>query len=145
MPRLQARERGAWPKCGIGPGLHLTYDAGIGCDAVGSSSHEVGFEPLPSAVMFELVEEREDATGCSWTLQRLDAEGRLERSRMRLGWADYGVWSPDGGVTPVRVAEAVIAFALDRPEFDPLPDPFDAAMARRRVPDADARIGRLIR
>ncbi|MHC4246960.1 MAG: hypothetical protein ACYSUU_09185 [Planctomycetota bacterium] len=95
--------------------------------------------------MFELVEELEDATGCSWTLQRLDAEGRLERSRMRLGWADYGVWSPDGGVSPARVAEAVVAFALDRPEFDPLPDPFDAAMARRRVHDADDRIGRMIR
>jgi hypothetical protein len=64
---------------------------------------------------------------------------------MRLGWADYGVWSPDGGVSPVRVAEAVVAFALGRSEFDPLPDPFDAAMARRRVHDADDRIGRMIR
>ena len=52
--------------------------------------------------MFELVEELEDATGCSWTLQRLDAEGRLERSRMRLGWADYGVWSPDGSGRTIR-------------------------------------------
>jgi hypothetical protein len=95
--------------------------------------------------MFELIDEIEDPTGCTWTIQALDSEGSLQRTRVRLGWADYGVWSPDGGISPERVAEAVVAFALGHPEFSPLPRVLDAAMARRRIPDADAEIGRLIR
>ena len=59
--------------------------------------------------MFELIDEIEDPTGCTWTIQALDSEGSLQRTRVRLGWADYGVWSPDGGISPERVAEAVVA------------------------------------
>jgi hypothetical protein len=95
--------------------------------------------------MFELIDENEDSTGCTWTIQALDSEGGLQRTRIRLGWADYGIWSPDGGITPERVAEAVVSFALQRAEFSPLPQMLDAAMARQRVPDADVEIGRLIR
>ena len=95
--------------------------------------------------MFELIDEIEDSTGCIWTIQALDSEGGLRKTRIRLGWADYGVWSPDGGISPERVAEAVVSFALRHAEFSPLPESLDAAMARRRVPDADAEIGRLIR
>ena len=95
--------------------------------------------------MFELIDEIEDATGCTWTIQALDPEGRLQRTRVRLGWADYGVWSPDGGISPERVAEAVVAFALQHVELSPLPAMLDASTARRRVPGADAKIGRLIR
>ncbi|MDA0295803.1 MAG: hypothetical protein O3A31_07450 [Planctomycetota bacterium] len=95
--------------------------------------------------MFELIDEIEDSTGCIWTIQALDSEGGLRKTRIRLGWADYGVWSPDGGISPERVAEAVVSFALRHAEFSPLPELLDAAMARRRVPDADAEIGRLIR
>ncbi len=101
--------------------------------------------PFPRRRMFELIDEIEDPTGCTWTIQALDSEGSLQRTRVRLGWADYGVWSPDGGISPERVAEAVVAFALGHPEFSPLPRVLDAAMARRRIPDADAEIGRLIR
>ena len=99
----------------------------------------------PRRLMFELIDENEDSTGCTWTIQALDSEGGLQRTRIRLGWADYGIWSPDGGITPERVAEAVVSFALQRAEFSPLPQMLDAAMARRRVPDADVEIGRLIR
>ncbi|MEE2973378.1 MAG: hypothetical protein VX672_09645 [Planctomycetota bacterium] len=95
--------------------------------------------------MFELIDETEDPTGTSWTIQRIDPEGRLRRSVVRLAWAAYDVWTPDGTLPPSRVAEAVVAFALGRPEFDPLPDPLDAARARRVIPDADRMIGDLLR
>lgn len=95
--------------------------------------------------MFELIDEIEDPTGTSWTIQRIDSDGRLQRSVVRLSWADYDVWTPDGTLPPSRVAEAVVAFALGRPEFDPLPDRLDAARARRLVPGADRMIGDLLR
>lgn len=95
--------------------------------------------------MFELIDETEDPTGTTWTVQRIDPEGRLQRSEVRLSWADYDVWTPDGTLPPSRVAEAVVAFVLARPEFDPLPDRLDAARARRVVPGADRMIADLLR
>lgn len=94
--------------------------------------------------MFELLDERDSATGTRWTVQWIDADGGLHRSEFRLAWPDYDVWSPDGRATPAAVAEAVVRFALERPEFDPLPPVLDAAMPRRRVPGADDLIARLM-
>ena len=95
--------------------------------------------------MFELIDETEDPTGTTWTVQRIDPEGRLQRSEVRLSWADYDVWTPDGTLPPSRVAEAVVAFVLARPEFDPLPEHYSqelkqlvAAMLQR---DATKRPG----
>ena len=96
-------------------------------------------------VVFELIDEIEDATGTSWTVQRIDPDGGLLRSSIRLAWVDYDVWNPDGSLPPVKVAEAVMAFALTRPEFEPLPDRLDAATARHLVPGADRLIADLLR
>ena len=96
-------------------------------------------------MVFELIDEREDGTGTHWTVQVIDVEGGLRRSGVRLAWADYDVWCPDGSLPPARIAEAVVAIALTRPEFDPLPDVLDAAAARRRVEGADRMIAELLR
>jgi len=95
--------------------------------------------------VFELIDEREDATGTHWTVQVIDVEGGLRKTGVRLAWADYDVWCPDGSLPPMRIAEAVVAFALGRPEFDPLPETLDAAAARRRVEGADRMIADLLR
>ncbi|MBC03448.1 MAG: hypothetical protein CMJ34_09140 [Phycisphaerae bacterium] len=95
--------------------------------------------------MFELIDEREDSNGTRWTVQVIDPDGGLRRSGVRLAWADYDVWCPDGSLPPMRIAEAVVAFALGRPEFDPLPDKLDAAAARRKVKGADRMIAELLR
>ena len=95
--------------------------------------------------VFELIDEIEDAGGTSWTVQRIDPDGLLLRSTVRLAWVDYDVWNPDGTLPPVKVAEAVISFALSRPEFEPLPARLDAANARRLVPGADRLIAELLR
>lgn len=94
--------------------------------------------------VFELLDERDSPEGTRWTLQWIDPEGSLRRGEVRLAWPDYDVWCPDGSIPPVRIAEAVVTFAFDRPEFDPLPQVLDAAMARRRVEGADALIDRLV-
>ena len=96
-------------------------------------------------MVFELIDEREDATGTHWVVQAIDEDGGLRKTTVRLAWADYDFWCPDGGMTPARIAEAVVAFAMGRPEFDPLPDMFDAASARRRVDGADRMIAELLR
>ncbi len=94
--------------------------------------------------VFELLDERDSPHGTIWTLQWIDRDGALHRSEFRLAWPDYDVWSPDGGLAPSTIAEAVVRFALDRPEFDPLPKVLDAAMPRRRIPGADQLIARLM-
>lgn len=62
---------------------------------------------------------------------------------IRLHWADYNLWSPDGADAPERVALAVARFV--RARMDPLPESLDAALLRRRFPDADATIAELVR
>ena len=94
--------------------------------------------------VFELLDERDSPQGTVWTLQWIDRDGGLHRSEFRLAWPDYDVWSPDGCLAPSTIAEAVVRFALDRPEFDPLPKVLDAAMPRRRIPGADDQIARLM-
>ena len=94
--------------------------------------------------VFELLDERDSPTGTVWTLQWIDPDGGLHRSELRLAWPDYDVWSPDGGRPPATIAEAVVRFVLERPEFDPIPEVLDAAMPRRRIPGADEMIARLM-
>ena len=64
---------------------------------------------------------------------------------LRLAWADYDLWSADGADPPHAVALAVIEFLLTRLKLADLPPRIDASTARRRFPDADAVIPRLIR
>ncbi|HMN95168.1 MAG TPA: hypothetical protein PKC43_02275 [Phycisphaerales bacterium] len=73
-----------------------------------------------------------------------ERDGRAISVEVRLSWADYNLWSPDGADAPERVARAALLFLLSRSEGDP-PASFDAAMLRRRFPEADAEIARLLR
>jgi len=63
---------------------------------------------------------------------------------LRLSWADYDLWSNDGGDPPHAVATAVAVFLLSRISPSDLPPTLDASTARRRFPDADAEIPKLI-
>ena len=46
-------------------------------------------------IVFELIDEREDATGTHWTVQVIDVEGGLRKTGVRLAWADYDIYSWD--------------------------------------------------
>ena len=65
--------------------------------------------------------------------------------RLRLAWADYDLWIPDGTVEPARVADAILRFVLENSAFQPIPDRIDSSHPRRLVSDADQRIIHLIR
>lgn len=85
----------------------------------------------------EIVAEEELTSGWAFAAQALGADGRLMKCELRLSFADYNLWAPDGAIPPVRVAEAVLAFLSARLGGPGLPTRFDAAQARRMFPDAD--------
>lgn len=89
----------------------------------------------------EILSEEESGSGWRFDLQALEADGRLTRFEIRLSWADYNHWSPDGGDAPAAVAEAALRCLLEQPELRAvMPASFDAASLRRRLPDADELI-----
>jgi hypothetical protein len=94
--------------------------------------------------LFEILSEQEEPRGWSYDVQIIDRAAALRRVRMTLSWADYNLWSVDGGVPPSRVAEAVLSFLASH-AADDLPQRFDAAQVRRRFPDSDEAICRLAR
>lgn len=93
----------------------------------------------------EILSEQESPGGWEFSAQILDAEGALRSCRVTLSWADYNLWSPDGSDAPQRVAEAVVHFLADQVGADAVPGSFDASIVRRRFPNADASIARLMR
>ena len=70
----------------------------------------------------------------------IDAPEGSTLHELRLSWADYNVFCPDGTRTPAEVGRAVLSFfAAHRAQF-PLRERLDAAMARMRFADADRQI-----
>jgi len=92
----------------------------------------------------EILSEQQSQRGWMFDAQVLESDGTLRRHQVSLSWADYNLWSPDGSDVPSRVVEAMLDFVLDRLDGDNLPAKFDASLARRRFPDADATIPKLI-
>ena len=93
----------------------------------------------------EIVSEREEPSGWRFVAQVLDDRGTLSRHEVRLGWADYNLWSASGADEPAAVAIAVLAFLLSRTSPPDLRPSFDASIARRLHSDADAVLPRFIR
>ena len=92
--------------------------------------------------------EREQEDDGGWTFRLRFAAGTSGppvRRTVRLAWADYDLWSADGADPPHAVAAAVVEFLLSRLSPSDLPASVDASVARRRFPDADQEIPRLIR
>ena len=93
----------------------------------------------------EVISEREFKGGWSFEVQVLDDHGALSRHEVRLSWADYNLWSQDGADEPSNVIEAVMQFVTARTPPHDLPTKFNPSIARRKFPDADVTIPRLIR
>ncbi len=92
----------------------------------------------------EIVSEKEEPGG--WSFQVRIGEGASDdvTRTLRLSWADYNLWSHDGGDPPHAVARAVALFLLSRISAADVPVTIDASTARRRFPDADDEIPKLI-
>jgi len=87
--------------------------------------------------------EREGDGAWTWHAA-IDAPEGSTLHELRLSWADYNVFSPDGTRTPAEVGRAVLAyFAIHRADF-PLRERLDAAMARMRFPNADREIAAML-
>jgi len=87
--------------------------------------------------------EREAEQAWIWHAS-IDAAEGSSLHELRLSWADYNVYSPDGTRSPAEVGRAVLLFfARHRAEF-PLRERLDAAMARMRFPFADRDIAELL-
>lgn len=89
----------------------------------------------------EVRSERED--GASWIFELSLGGTDLVTSTMRLAWADYDWWAPDGRNSPSEVALAVARTFADSLALlgeSHLPATFDASVVRRRVGGADRLI-----
>jgi hypothetical protein len=81
-----------------------------------------------------VLEERETAHGWAFRL-RLERPGVAPAEHeMTLSWVDHDHWT-GGGTPPSRLAERLLGLLGDR--VDTLPARFDAARARRWVPEID--------
>lgn len=94
---------------------------------------------MPVVGPFEIVKEREEASGWSFDIQQIRRDGSLAGIRLTLSWADYDLFCPDGAVPPEGVARAVMEIA-DELWPEGVPPRFDASFPRKRAPDADRRI-----
>ncbi|HWB19936.1 MAG TPA: hypothetical protein VG711_06520 [Phycisphaerales bacterium] len=92
----------------------------------------------------EVLAERETGSGWEFDMQVMNARGELERSTVRMGWADYNLWSPSGSDEPWKVAEAVVEFWIERSADEALPKSFDASLLRRKWGDADIEVPKRI-
>jgi hypothetical protein len=94
----------------------------------------------------QIESEQEGDSGWTFRLRlATGTAGQSVRRTVRLDWADYDLWSADGADPPHAVAAAVIEFLLSRLSPSELPASVDASVARRRFPDADQEIPKLIR
>jgi len=96
--------------------------------------------------MIDVTVEHEQEAGPGWLFRMRIAtgDGPPATRRLTLAWADYNLWSGDGADPPHAVAAAVLCFVLGRMPLDEVPDPLDAAWARRRFRDADGVIPGMI-
>ncbi len=82
--------------------------------------------------------EQETQRGWLYRLAVLRDDGSESLHDVRLAWVDHDHWS-GGRVAPSRVVEAVVRYVLERASR-PLPPSFDAALARRWLPQIDREL-----
>jgi hypothetical protein len=83
--------------------------------------------------------EREAEQSWIWHAS-IDAPEGSTLHELRLSWADYNIYSPDGSRTPADVGRAVLQFFAHHRASFPLRERLDASMARMRIRGADAEI-----
>lgn len=99
-----------------------------------------GVQPL----RFDVLEEREDGRGWRFGIRATPTNGGGEAEPwlfdVRLGWADYNLWSPDGTDEPATVAAAVLRTLLETMPAAELRTRFDCSLIRRLIPDAEGQV-----
>lgn len=98
-------------------------------------------EPAPRrtpAPHVEVLEEQETANGWSFVAQ-IDRGGVVTRHTVLLSWVDHDHWT-GGSTTPSSLVRRLVTLLVTAPGVPELPPRFDAAKARRWVPDLDDRL-----
>ncbi|MFG0329661.1 MAG: hypothetical protein ACF8PN_07135 [Phycisphaerales bacterium] len=83
--------------------------------------------------------ESEIVNGWSFEVVIIEPGVAPARRRVSLSWADYDYWC-QGRARPEAVVHAVVEVVLEERTLAEIPDRFDAAIARRWIPDADQRL-----
>ena len=83
--------------------------------------------------------ETEADRGWWFAIQLESGEAPARMLQMRLDWSDYEHWTR-GKTPPSVAAEALLRAALSLGDAADLPDEFDAAALRRRLPGIDERV-----
>jgi hypothetical protein len=87
----------------------------------------------------DVKEETEAERGWLYRVLVEDDAGQTTQHAVSLSWADHDHWS-GGRRPPSRVVEAVLEFVLSHRIPVALPAKFDAARARRWLPEIDAQL-----
>lgn len=87
----------------------------------------------------DVQEETEAARGWNYRVVVHDDAGNTTQHAVSLSWVDHDHWS-GGRRPPSRVIEALLQFLLSRRVPQALPARFDAARARRWIPEIDQEL-----
>ncbi len=80
--------------------------------------------------------EREAPRGWSYEVVLLHTDGQETAHTVTLHWADHEYWC-GGRLPPSKVVEGVLRYLMDHGLASPWPEKFDAARARRWMPEID--------
>lgn len=97
------------------------------------------------SAQYEFTAEEESSGYWLYGVQTLDQGMVAGRHQIRLAWADYDLWVPDGSIEPARVADALVRYLLASEYFQPIPAKVDSSHPRRMDQNADKAIMALIR
>lgn len=87
--------------------------------------------------------EVEEGRGWCYAVRLCRDDGSVSEHTVRLAWVDHDHWS-GGRVSPSRTIEALLRYVVERVPAQEWPAAFDAARARRWVPELDRELPRAI-
>jgi len=96
-------------------------------------------------IQIEILSEHEIPTGWVFDAHFLTESGDLQPIALRLSWADYNLWSPDGADEPYKVAEAVLSYLAAMTPLVEIRPKLEASQLRRMFDDADDALPNYIR
>lgn len=83
--------------------------------------------------------ELEKGRGWSYLVEVRHDDGSVTPHTVTLAWVDHDLWT-GGSVAPSRTVEAVLKYVMSQLPEQGFPATFDAARARRWVPQIDREL-----
>jgi spore germination protein YaaH len=83
--------------------------------------------------------ESEQCRGWSYLVEVRHDDGSVTSHTVTLAWVDHDHWT-GGRIAPSRTIEAVLKYVITNAPTQDLPATFDAARARRWIPQIDREL-----